>query len=195
MSFFEYAVLLQKKVMLTSSLKFDMVGAGADLNGGSTNVAQIAGRLVQIVLDDDRHSALSPTQEAERNQAMADLEAESQFALASDPDRLIVLHLSVQEGRLVFDIRSKKDEALQTIGMALGPFRTVVRDYQMLLDSYSAAVAEGREARIQAIDMGRRALHNEGAQLVMARLSGKIVLDFETARRLFTLIAALHRRP
>ncbi len=157
-------------------------------------MAQIAGRLVQIVLDDDRHSALSPTQEAERNQAVADLEAESQFALASDPDRLIVLHLSVQDGRLVFDIRSEKDEALQTIGMALGPFRTVVRDYQMLLDSYSAAVAEGREARIQAIDMGRRALHNEGAQLVMARLSGKIVLDFETARRLFTLITALYRR-
>lgn len=184
----------RKKVTLTSGLKFDMVGAGADLNGGSTNVAQIAGRLVQIVLDDDRHSALSPTQEAERNQAVADLEAESQFALASDPDRLIVLHLSVQDGRLVFDIRSEKDEALQTIGMALGPFRTVVRDYQMLLDSYSAAVAEGREARIQAIDMGRRALHNEGAQLVMARLSGKIVLDFETARRLFTLITALYRR-
>ena len=195
MSFFECAVLLQKKVTRTSSLKFDMVGAGADLNGGPTNVAQIVGRLVQIVLDDDRHSALSPTQEAERNQAIADLEAESQFALASDPDRLIVLHLSVQDGRLVFDIRSEKDEALQTIGMALGPFRTVVRDYQMLLDSYSAAVAEGREARIQAIDMGRRALHNEGAQLVMARLSGKIVLDFETARRLFTLITALYRRP
>ena len=185
----------QEKVTLTSSLKLDMMGAGADLNGGSTNVAEIAGRLVQIVLDDDRHSALSPTQEADRNQAMADLEAESQFALASDPDRLIVLHISVQDGRLVFDIRSEKDEALQTIGMALGPFRTVVRDYQMLLDSYSAAVAEGREARIQAIDMGRRALHNEGAQLVMARLSGKIVLDFETARRLFTLITALYRRP
>jgi uncharacterized protein (UPF0262 family) len=100
----------------------------------------------------------------------------------------------VQDGRLVFDIRTETDETLQTLVLAPGPFRSMIRDYQMLLDSYAAAVAEGREARIQAIDMGRRGLHNEGAELVMARLDGKVLLDFDTARRIFTLVCALHRR-
>ncbi|OYV34263.1 MAG: hypothetical protein B7Z80_21695, partial [Rhodospirillales bacterium 20-64-7] len=76
---------------------------------------------------------------------------------------------------------------------ALGPFKMLIKDYQMLLDSYAGAIAEGREAKIQAIDMGRRGLHNEGAELMMARLDGKVAIDFATARRLFTLVCALHQ--
>jgi len=155
---------------------------------------QIHGRLRRVVLDEDIGGSLSPMQEADRNQAMADLAADNRFALVSHPDLVTVLHLSVQDGRLVFDIRTENDETLQTLVLAPGPFRSMIRDYQMLLGSYAAAVAEGREARIQAIDMGRRGLHNEGAELVMARLQGKVLLDFDTARRLFTLICALHRR-
>ena len=156
--------------------------------------SDIRGRLRRVVLDEDIGGALSPMQEADRNQAIADLAADNRFALAAHPDAITILHLSVQDGRLVFDIRDESDETLQTLVLAPGPFRSMIRDYQMLLDSYAAAVAEGREARIQAIDMGRRGLHNEGAELVMARLDGKVLLDFDTARRLFTLICALHRR-
>lgn len=154
----------------------------------------VRGRLIRIVLDDDGPCGLPAGVEADRNQAIADLIAENRFALIAHPDRTTVLHLLVQDGRLVFDVRSEADEALQAIVLAPGPFRTVIRDYQMLLDSYAAAVAEGREARIQAIDMGRRGLHNEGAEIVMARLKGKVLLDFDTARRIFTLVCTLHRR-
>jgi uncharacterized protein (UPF0262 family) len=76
----------------------------------------------------------------------------------------------------------------------LGPFRRLVKDYQMLVDSHIKAVEEGREARIQAIDMGRRGLHNEGAVLMTERLAGKIDIDFDTARRLFTLVCVLAQR-
>ena len=80
------------------------------------------------------------------------------------------------------------------MGLALGPFRRLIKDYQLLVDSYAHAVQEGREASIQAIDMGRRGLHNEGAALMLQRLSGKVEIDFETARRLFTLVCVLHQR-
>jgi len=78
--------------------------------------------------------------------------------------------------------------------LALGPFRSLIKDYQMLVDSHILAVQDGREERIQAIDMGRRGLHNEGAELMVARLHGKVAIDFATARRLFTLICVLHQR-
>ena len=79
--------------------------------------------------------------------------------------------------------------------LALGPFRGMIRDYRMVVESHERAVAEGaHESRIQAIDMGRRGLHNEGATLLLERMHGRVGLDFETARRLFTLICALHQR-
>ena len=94
----------------------------------------------------------------------------------------------------MFDIRASDDAPLRTILLALGPFRSLIRDYQMLVDSHILAVTEGREARIQAIDMGRRGLHNEGAALLVQRLGGKVDIDFPTARRLFTLVCVLHQR-
>jgi uncharacterized protein (UPF0262 family) len=105
-----------------------------------------------------------------------------------------VLHLAVQDGRLVFDIRRGNDTRIAMIGLALGPFRGLVKDYQLLLDSHVKAVEEGRAERIQAIDMGRRGLHDEGATLMRARLDGKIAIDFATARRLFTLVCVLYQR-
>ena len=106
-----------------------------------------------------------------------------------------MLHLAVQSGRLVFDIRRGDGDApVAAIGLALGPFRRLVKDYQMLVDSHIKAVEEGRADRIQAIDMGRRGLHDEGATLMRERLDGKIAIDFATARRLFTLVCVLHQR-
>jgi uncharacterized protein (UPF0262 family) len=113
---------------------------------------------------------------------------------AHDADGPYALHLEIREGRLVFDIRHDDDAPLAAIGLALGPFRRLIKDYQLLVESHSLAVQEGRVERIQAIDMGRRGLHNEGAELLRERLHGKIDIDFETARRLFTLLCALHQR-
>jgi uncharacterized protein (UPF0262 family) len=153
-------------------------------------------RLDRVILDGESPHNLSPYIEADREQAVADLAAANHFAPLIGTDRAgpYALHLSIQEGRLVFDIRDVAGDPLTAIGLALGPFRRLMKDYQMLVDSHIKAVEEGREQRIQAIDMGRRGLHNEGAELMTQRLAGKIDIDFDTARRLFTLVCVLHQR-
>ncbi|WP_297490273.1 UPF0262 family protein [Acidocella sp.] len=152
------------------------------------------GRLIKVILDGESLHRLSALQEADLAQAVKDLQSDNEFAPATQPALQSALHLSIQEGRLVFDVRDLADQPVQVVILALGPFKMLIKDYQMLLDSYANAVAEGREARIQAIDMGRRGLHNEGAELMMERLSGKLEIDFSTARRLFTLVCALHQK-
>jgi len=157
------------------------------------------GRLSRVVLEGEMPPRLPAALEADRAQAVADLEAENHFvpltlragAAARGP---FVLHLALQDGRLVFDIRRGNGTRLAVIGLALGPFRGLMKDYQLLVDSHGKAVEEGRSERIQAIDMGRRGLHNEGATLMRQRLEGKIAIDFATARRLFTLVCVLHQR-
>jgi len=152
-------------------------------------------QLARVSLEGEALTRLSPLVEAERAQAVADLQAENHFAPTNIPTAgPYALRLSIQQGRLVFDIRDLGDVPLQAIGLAMGPFRGLIRDYQMLIESHIKAVEEGREARIQAIDMGRRGLHNEGATLMTRRLEGKVAIDFETARRLFTLVCVLHQR-
>jgi uncharacterized protein (UPF0262 family) len=152
----------------------------------------------RVILDDDSRGALPPFIEADREQAVADLAASNHFRVygrdGAKTEGPYVLHLTINEGRLIFDIRDQNDTPLIAIGLALGPFRRLVKDYQMLVDSHIKAVEEGREARIQAIDMGRRGLHNEGAVLMTERLAGKIDIDFDTARRLFTLVCVLAQR-
>jgi uncharacterized protein (UPF0262 family) len=152
-------------------------------------------RLGRIILEGESPTRLSPLLEADRAQAVADLAAENSFCLIGhEDDGPYLLRLSIYVGRMQFDIRRADDTPLAGIGLALGPFRGLMKDYEMLVDSYAKAVEEGREARIQAIDMGRRGLHNEGANLMMRRLDGKVAIDFETARRLFTLVCVLHTR-
>jgi uncharacterized protein (UPF0262 family) len=155
---------------------------------------ETTGRLTRVVLEGEPLHRISPMQAADREQAVSDLQAENEFFPASRPELQSILHLSLQEGRLVFDIRDAEDAPVIAVMLALSPFKALIKDYQMLLDSYVSAVAEGREAKIQAIDMGRRGLHNEGAELMRARLEGKVVIDFATARRLFTLVCALHQK-
>jgi uncharacterized protein (UPF0262 family) len=156
-------------------------------------------RLVRIALE-DAPPPPSSYAEADRRQAIDDILKENRF----DPEGLgegmgegpFSLHLMVREGRLVLDIRDGGSDApLRVIVLALGPFRRLIKDYLMLVDAHEAAVTDGAmDARVQAIDMGRRGLHNEAAELLTARLEGRVALDFDTARRLFTLIAALHTR-
>ena len=149
--------------------------------------------LVSVVLEGEHGRALSALQAADQAQAVRDLAVSNRFV----PHDLIgpfVLHLSIVEGRLVFDVRDVDAAPLFALGLALGPFRRLIKDYQLLVESYEHAIQEGREASIQAIDMGRRGLHNEGAELMMQRLQARVDIDFETARRLFTLVCVLHQR-
>ncbi|MBB3898944.1 MULTISPECIES: UPF0262 family protein [Roseococcus] len=133
--------------------------------------------------------------EADRRQAIEDLLRGNRFDPAGMGEGPFALHLMVREGRLVLDVRRADDVALRAIVLSLGPFRRLIKDYLMLVENHEEAVTHGAmEARVQAIDMGRRGLHNEAAELLMSRLEGRIAVDFETARRLFTLIAALHQR-
>jgi len=149
--------------------------------------------LIRIVLHDSQPLP-SPYAEADRRQAVADLLAGNVFR----PQGLtppFALQLTVRDGRLGFDIRDAEDRPLHAMVLALGPFRRLIKDYHLVVESHEKAVSEGgSEARIQAIDMGRRGLHNEGATVLTERLAGRIELDFETARRLFTLVCALHQR-
>jgi len=159
----------------------------------------VEGRLSRVVLDGEIPFSLPAALEADRVQAVADLAAENHFVPLTVKPGVpahgpFVLHLAMQHGRLVFDIHRDNGTRVAMIGLALGPFRRLVKDYQMLLDSHIKAIEEGRAERIQAIDMGRRGLHDEGATLMRARLDGKIDIDFATARRLFTLVCVLHRR-
>ncbi|WP_376100502.1 UPF0262 family protein [Roseomonas sp. CCTCC AB2023176] len=133
--------------------------------------------------------------EQDREQAVRDLLLENVFSpegLAPGP---YIVHLALRDGRLLLDIRDSADAPLRAFGLALGPFRRLIKDYQMVVGGYEQAVGDGAmEARIQTLDMARRGLHNEGAELLRERLQGRVTLDFETARRLFTLVCALHQR-
>jgi len=159
----------------------------------------VEGRLSHVVLDGEIPSNLPAALEADRAQAVADLAAENHFVPLTLKPGIpahgpFALHLALRDGRLVFDIRRGNGTRVAVIGLALGPFRRLVKDYQMLVDSHIKAVEEGRAERIQAIDMGRRGLHDEGAALMRERLAGKAAIDFATARRLFTLVCVLYQR-
>jgi uncharacterized protein (UPF0262 family) len=151
-------------------------------------------RLIRIELP-DAPPPPSAYAEADRRQAIDDLLRGNSFDPAGMGTGPFVLHLMVREGRLILDIRDAEDQPLRAIILVLGPFRRLIKDYLMLVANHEEAVTSGvMDARVQAIDMGRRGLHNEAAELLTMRLEGRIAVDFETARRLFTLIAALHQR-
>ena len=150
-------------------------------------------RLIAVTLDDASIARASPDIEHERAVAIYDLIEENSFALASHPGPYR-LFLSLSNRRLVFDIRSDGDEPLVAHALSLTPFRTIVKDYYLICESYHQAIRSASPSRIEAIDMGRRALHNEGSQILTERLQGKVEFDLDTARRLFTLICVLHWR-
>ncbi len=150
--------------------------------------------LLHVVLQGEAAGRSSvPNQQRDREQATRDLRIGSHFAPVGLTGPFI-LHLSVRAGRLTLEVRDAEERPLRVLGLALGPFRRVIKDYGLLVESYEDAMAEGHTARVQTIDMGRRGLHDDGANLIIERLRGKIDLDFETARRLFTLVCVLHQR-
>ncbi len=151
-------------------------------------------RLTDIALDEASLAAASADAEHERRVAIFDLLEANVFAVEGTDAGPYKLGLSVVDQRLVFRVATEADAEVKTLILSLAPFRKVIRDYFLVCDSYFTAIRQATPAQIEAIDMGRRGLHNEGSELLTERLSGKVSLDFDTARRLFTLICALHVR-
>jgi uncharacterized protein (UPF0262 family) len=149
-------------------------------------------RLVKVTLDESSIGRSGPDIEHERKVAIYDLIEDNAFAPVEHEGGPYALHLSITENRLVFDIRLDDDTPVMAHLLSLTPFRRIVKDYFMICDSYYKAIRTSTPAQIEAIDMGRRGLHNEGSELLRERLKEKIDIDFDTARRLFTLICVLH---
>jgi uncharacterized protein (UPF0262 family) len=155
---------------------------------------QPGGRLVDVVLDDSIGRS-TPDIEHERAVAIFDLVEENYFhPVGDDQGGAYRLKLSLVDSRLVFDISRENNDHVVTHILSLTPFRRIVKDYFMICESYYEAIRTASPSQIEAIDMGRRGLHNEGSQTLKDRLSGKIDVDFDTARRLFTLVCVLHWR-
>jgi uncharacterized protein (UPF0262 family) len=151
-----------------------------------------AHRLVAVTLDENSIRRSGPDVEHERAVAIYDLLEENSFAPEGNARGPFKLHLSITGNRLMFDIRRANGTPVMAHLLSLSPLRRIVKDYFMICDSYYAAIRTATPERIEALDMGRRALHDEGSQLLMERLRRKVAVDFETARRLFTLICVLH---
>jgi uncharacterized protein (UPF0262 family) len=154
-------------------------------------------RIVAIDIDDRGLSLPTPEIAQERNVAIYDLLEDNSFALPQRADRPAPpgpyrLALAIREGRLVFDITTETQAKAGEFHLSLGPFRQVVKDYFQICESYFEAVKRLPPSQIEAIDMARRGIHNEGARVLQERLDGKALVDKDTARRLFTLICVLH---
>jgi len=145
-----------------------------------------------IEIDEDSLAAASRDQEQERQVAIFDLLESNYFEPAEAGGGPYDIRLSLIENRLAFDIRGVNYERRHLL--SLSPFRGVIKDYFMICDSYYSAIRNSTPQQIEALDMGRRGLHNEGSSLLRERLEGKVKTDLDTARRLFTLICALHWR-
>ena len=148
--------------------------------------------LKTIAIDEDSLAAASRDQEQERQVAIFDLLDENYFEPAEAQGGPYDLKLSLIENRLALDIAGGGYEKRHLL--SLSPFRGVIRDYFMICDSYYQAIRNSTPQQIEALDMGRRGLHNEGSALLRERLDGKVKTDLDTARRLFTLICARHWR-
>ena len=154
-------------------------------------------RIIHIDIDDSALPPPTPEIEQERRVAVFDLLEDNSFDLPArdgkapldGPYRLL---LAIRERRLVFEIQNEQEEPAAEFHLSLGPFRQVVKDYYQICESYFDAVKKLPPSQIEAIDMARRGIHNEGARVLQERLAGKADLDYDTARRLFTLICVLH---
>ncbi|MDG1281141.1 MAG: UPF0262 family protein [Pseudorhodobacter sp.] len=154
-------------------------------------------RICHIEIDDTGLAPPTPEIEQERKVAVFDLLEDNSFALPARPDKPVPpgpyrLGLAIRDGRLVFDIGTEASEKVGEFHLSLGPFRQVVKDYFQICESYFEAVKRLPPSQIEAIDMARRGIHNEGARVLQERLEGKAEVDIDTARRLFTLICVLH---
>ena len=148
-------------------------------------------RLIDVTLDEASIRRSTADIDHERKVAIFDLLEDNHFRLLAG-EGPYCLRLSIEESRLVFAVCDPDHKPLNAVMLSLTPFRKIIKDYFMICESYYEAIKTAPPSRIEALDMGRRGLHDEGSRLLMERLSGKIEVDFPTARRLFTLICVLH---
>ena len=149
-------------------------------------------RIVAITLDEESIGRSGPDIEHERAIAIYDLVEKNLFAPDGAEGGPFTLHIGITGNRLMFDIRREDGTAVVVHLLSLTPFRGIVKDYFLICDSYYQAIRTATPDKIEAIDMGRRGIHDEGSRTLQERLKGKVQVDFETARRLFTLICVLH---
>lgn len=147
-----------------------------------------------IELDEKSVISRSPQVEHERKVAIFDLLEENSFSLRNGDAGPYQLRLRIEDNRLIFDLRDSSNQSLSDISLPIRAFRHVVKDYFLICDSYFEAIKTKAPSQIEAIDMARRGLHNEGADLLQARMAEHVDMDRQTARRLFTLICVLHIR-
>lgn len=153
-------------------------------------------RLIRVEIDDSALPPPTPELEQERRVAIFDLLEDNTISLPGRGDHPAprgpyALLLAVRDRRLVFELSSVAGERLAEFHLSMGPLRQVVKDYFQICESYFDAVKRLPPAQIEAIDMARRGIHNEGARTLQERLDGKARIDIDTSRRLFTLICAL----
>ena len=149
-------------------------------------------RIVAVTLDEESIGRSGPDIEHERAIAIYDLIEQNLFEPEGATGGPFTLHIAITGNRLMFDIRNANDGPVMAHLLSLTPLRRIVKDYFMVCDGYYAAIRTASPERIEALDMGRRALHDEGSELLRERLAGKVRMDLDTARRLFTLISVLH---
>ncbi len=151
-------------------------------------------RLTDITLDEASLAPASSNAEHERRIALFDLKESNSFAIVGQDKGPYVLLLGMSEGRLVLDVSDENSERAILHQAPLGGLRKIVKDYILICESYQAAIRDAPPSRIEALDMGRRGLHNEAAEVLQEILASHFTIDTETARRLFTLVCALHVR-
>ncbi len=150
--------------------------------------------IAKIFLDEKTSGRRAAHVEHERKVAIYDLLEENRFAPVGHDSGPYVLHLGIEDNRLVFDIRTEDDRSIEKFTLPVNSFRRIVKDYFMICESYFEAIKTAPPSRIEALDMGRRGLHNEGSDILRERLQDRVEVDRATARRLFTLICVLHIR-
>ena len=151
-------------------------------------------QLFAITIDQNALGQRNANVEHEREVAIFDLLDGNSFAIEGRDDGPYKLHLSVAEDRLVLLVGNASEDALLTHQLGLAPFRRILKDYFIVCDSYYQAISNASPQQIETVDMARRAIHNDAAEMLIERLDGKIKVDFDTARRLFTLICVLHSK-
>lgn len=151
-------------------------------------------RLADVQLDESSLAPASPNAEHERRIALFDLKEANTFTVLGEARGPYVLTLAMAEGRLAFDVADEAGARVVLHYLAVSALRKLIKDYVFICESYHAAIRDAPPSRIEAIDMGRRGLHDEAAEVLMGALAERIAVDLETARRLFTLVVALHVR-
>ena len=156
--------------------------------------AKARSRIAAIEIDEKSLAPAGSDADRERKIAIFDLLEDNSFVLLGHEGGPYVIHLSLIENRLAFDVNEEGGLHLRRFILSLTVLRRVIKDYFQVCETYYDAIRTMSPAQIEAIDMGRRGLHNEGSTLLQERLADKVEVDFDTARRLFTLVCALHAR-